>query len=126
MHMRPVGETVALHRAAGLEVRDVHALREHYARTVAAWRTTLRRAGPTSVALVGEEMARVWRLYLAGGALAFEENRMGVDQILAVKPDPSAGRDGATRNDLASVERLSPSVTFIDRPRPERGRRGSC
>jgi hypothetical protein len=29
---------------------------------------------------------RVWRLYLAGGALAFEEGRMGVDQILARRP----------------------------------------
>lgn len=31
------------------------------------------------------EQVRVWRLYLAGGALAFEEGRMGVDQILAVR-----------------------------------------
>ena len=30
MHMRPVGETVAYLERAGLEVRDVHALREHY------------------------------------------------------------------------------------------------
>ena len=30
MHMRPVGETVAYLAAGGLEVRDVHALREHY------------------------------------------------------------------------------------------------
>ena len=30
-------------------------------------------------------MARVWRLYLVGGALTFEEGRMGVDQILAVR-----------------------------------------
>ena len=29
---------------------------------------------------------RVWRLYMVGSALSFEENRMGVDQILAVKP----------------------------------------
>jgi cyclopropane-fatty-acyl-phospholipid synthase len=34
----------------------------------------------------GEEVARVWRLYLAGGMLAFEEGRMGVDQVLATKP----------------------------------------
>jgi cyclopropane-fatty-acyl-phospholipid synthase len=33
----------------------------------------------------------VWRLYLAGGRLAFEEGRMGVDQILAAKT-PSDGR----------------------------------
>ncbi|MEU4241793.1 hypothetical protein [Actinoplanes sp. NPDC026619] len=36
-------------------------------------------------ALVGEPTARVWRLYLAGGGLTFEEGRMGVDQILAVR-----------------------------------------
>jgi hypothetical protein len=37
-------------------------------------------------ALVREPTARVWRLYMAGGALTFEERRMGVDQILAVRP----------------------------------------
>jgi cyclopropane-fatty-acyl-phospholipid synthase len=37
--------------------------------------------------LLTPEQVRVWRLYLAGGALAFEEGRMGVDQILAVRPD---------------------------------------
>jgi cyclopropane-fatty-acyl-phospholipid synthase len=35
------------------------------------------------VGRVGTGWARVWRLYLTGGALAFEENRMGVDQIVA-------------------------------------------
>jgi cyclopropane-fatty-acyl-phospholipid synthase len=43
--------------------------------------------------MVGEEVARVWRLYLVGGALAFEEGRMGVDQILMVKPTRD-GRSG--------------------------------
>ena len=43
------------------------------------------------VALLGEEHARVWRLYLAGGALSFEQNRMGVDQILAVRPSLTGG-----------------------------------
>jgi cyclopropane-fatty-acyl-phospholipid synthase len=91
MYMRPVGETVALIENAGLEVRDVHALREHYVRTVDAWYATFEENWAQVVALVGEEVARVWRLYLVGGALAFEEGRMGVDQILAVKPSP----DGA-------------------------------
>ena len=86
MHMRPVGETVAFLERAGLEVRDVHAMREHYVRTVAAWYDTFERRWPEVVALVGEETARVWRLYLVGGGLAFEEGRMGVDQILAVRP----------------------------------------
>jgi cyclopropane-fatty-acyl-phospholipid synthase len=89
MHMRPVGETVALFEAAGFEVRDVHMMREHYVRTVAAWLDTLERRWDDVVALVGEPTARVWRLYLVGGALAFEQRRMGVDQILAVRPDAS-------------------------------------
>jgi cyclopropane-fatty-acyl-phospholipid synthase len=98
MHMRPVGQTVDLLESAGFEVRDVHALREHYVRTVDAWYATFEQRWDEVVALVGEEVARVWRLYLVGGALAFEEGRMGVDQILAVKPGP-AGRSGmpATR-----------------------------
>lgn len=93
MHMRPVGETVALFERAGLEVRDVHALREHYVRTVAAWYATFEANWDRAVAMVGEEVARVWRLYLVGGALAFEEGRMGVDQLLMVKPGPD-GRSG--------------------------------
>jgi cyclopropane-fatty-acyl-phospholipid synthase len=91
MHMRPVGETVALLEDAGLEVRDVHAMREHYVTTVRAWLTTFEANWDRAVALVGEEVARVWRLYLVGGALVFEEGRMGVDQVLAVKRTPEGG-----------------------------------
>ena len=83
MHMRPVGETVALLEKAGLEVRGVQGMREHYVRTADAWYETFERNWPSVVELVGVEIARVWRLYLVGGALAFEEARMGVDQILA-------------------------------------------
>jgi cyclopropane-fatty-acyl-phospholipid synthase len=87
MHMRPVGETVALIEDSGLEVRDVHALREHYVRTVQAWHDTFEANWDAAVELVGLEVARVWRLYLVGGAMAFRDGRMGVDQILAVRPD---------------------------------------
>ncbi|WP_251069251.1 hypothetical protein [Streptomyces sp. ISL-96] len=38
------------------------------------------------LAMVGEPTAWVWRLYLVGSGLAFTERRMGVDQILAVRP----------------------------------------
>jgi cyclopropane-fatty-acyl-phospholipid synthase len=86
MHMRPLGETVALLEGAGLEVRSVTAMREHYVRTIDAWSRTLDDRWSDAVALVGEETARVWRLYLTGSALAFAERRMGVDQILAARP----------------------------------------
>jgi cyclopropane-fatty-acyl-phospholipid synthase len=86
MHMRPVGETIAHLERGGLEVRDVQALREHYVRTVGGWLESFERHLPELTALVGEEVVRVWRLYLVGGALAFREGRMGVDQILCVRP----------------------------------------
>jgi cyclopropane-fatty-acyl-phospholipid synthase len=95
MHMRPVGETVAHLEAGGLEVRDVHALREHYVRTVAGWLESFESHLPRLTDLVGEEMVRVWRLYLVGGGLAFRDGRMGVDQILCVRPDVGGGADHA-------------------------------
>ncbi|GAA2355329.1 cyclopropane-fatty-acyl-phospholipid synthase family protein [Streptomyces carpaticus] len=91
MHMRPVGGTVGLLEEAGLEVRSVESLREHYVRTVRAWLDTLETGWPDFTGLVGEETCRVWRLYLTGAALAFEQRRMGVDQILAVRPSDSGG-----------------------------------
>ena len=86
MHMRPVGETVAHLERGGLEVRDVHAMREHYVWTVQAWLDTFEANLPRLVELVGEEVTRVWRLYLVGGMLSFRDGRMGVDQMLCVRP----------------------------------------
>lgn len=87
MHMRPLSETLGFLEQAGFEIRDVQALREHYVRTVQDWLDRFEGSYADAVAMVGEEMARVWRLYLVGGGLSFEEGRMGVDQILAVRTD---------------------------------------
>lgn len=86
MHMRPVADTVALLAGSGLEVRDVHALREHYVLTVEGWIEQFEVNRAALTALVGEEVVRVWELYLVGGALAFRDGRMGVDQILLTRP----------------------------------------
>lgn len=91
MTMRPVGETVALLEDGGLEVRDVHALREHYVHTVEAWIENFAARQDELRAQVPEEVLRVWWLYLVGGAMAFRDGRMGVDQILAVRPGAEHG-----------------------------------
>jgi cyclopropane-fatty-acyl-phospholipid synthase len=64
----------------------VHAMREHYVLTVAGWMENFEANLDRIRDLVGEEVVRVWRLYLVGGALAFRDGRMGVDQILSVRP----------------------------------------
>lgn len=70
---------------AGFEIRGVQAMREHYARTIREWSSTLERNADRLTTIAGAGRLRVWRLYLAGSALAFEENRMGVNQILAAR-----------------------------------------
>ncbi len=88
MHMREVWQTTKHLVNGGFEVRDVEAMREHYVWTVRAWLDTFESKWDQFVALQGEEVARVWRLYLVGGMLTFEEGRMGVDQFLCVKSSP--------------------------------------
>lgn len=83
MTMRPLHRTIGHLQQGGFEIRQVAALREHYVRTVDSWARRLADRWDDVVAEIGIGWARVWRLYLAGGALAFEENRMGVDQIVA-------------------------------------------
>ncbi len=80
-------------RTPGSRSVTCEALREHYVRTARAWLATLEARWDEIVDLVGVEMARVWRLYMVGGIVAFDEGRMGVDQILAVKAAPD-GRSG--------------------------------
>ena len=70
-------------------MRDVHAMRSTTPATAQAWLRPSRSRWDDAVAMIGEDGARVWRLYLVGGGLAFAQNRMGVDQILAVRPDDS-------------------------------------
>lgn len=85
MHMRPIGRTLDLFADAGFEVLGVQGMRTDYVRTVADWTERYEKRFDEAVALVGEERARMWRLYLVGGGLAFEQGRMGVDQILATR-----------------------------------------
>jgi cyclopropane-fatty-acyl-phospholipid synthase len=77
---------------AGLEIRHEENLREHYARTCAAWSANLVAHWDEAVAEVGEGRARTWRLYLDGSRLGFEQRRIELHQVLAVRTvDGDAG-----------------------------------
>ena len=84
--LSPVGTTVSLLEQAGFEVRDLESIREHYALTLRAWVANLEHAWSDAVRQVTPGRARVWRLYMAASALAFEQNGIGVNQVLAVRP----------------------------------------
>ncbi|MEU6217383.1 cyclopropane-fatty-acyl-phospholipid synthase family protein [Streptomyces sp. NPDC047022] len=89
--LAPVGTTVTQLERAGFEVRDVESLREHYALTLRRWVAGLEAEWARAQQLTSPGRARVWRLYMAASALAFERNRIGVNQVLAVRtPGPGA------------------------------------
>ena len=71
--------------AAGLEVTDVETLRLHYAKTLAHWSARLEQNLDAAQAHAGEKRLRIWRLYLAGCAHAFERNWCTVHQVQVVK-----------------------------------------
>ncbi|MET9698305.1 cyclopropane-fatty-acyl-phospholipid synthase family protein [Streptomyces sp. NPDC006529] len=97
--LSPVGTTVAELERAGFEVRDVEALREHYALTLRAWVARLEDHWEEAVELTSPGRARVWLLYMAASALGFEQNRLGVNQVLAVRTagDGTSGLAPRTR-----------------------------
>jgi cyclopropane-fatty-acyl-phospholipid synthase len=72
--------------AQGLEVIDAEALREHYAKTLWRWCERLEGNADAARAEVGEEKYRVWRIYLAGSAHAFDRGWLSLWQLLAGKP----------------------------------------
>ncbi|WP_318203151.1 cyclopropane-fatty-acyl-phospholipid synthase family protein [Streptomyces sp. SCL15-4] len=93
--LAPVGTTVTQLERAGFEVRDVESIREHYARTLRRWVGNLEADFDRAARLTSPGRARVWRLYMAASALAFERNRIGVNQVLAVRT-PASGASGLT------------------------------
>ena len=70
----------------GLESCDVESLRPHYARTLWNWVERLEANQQPALAEVGEKVYRIWRIYMAGSAHAFERGWMSVYQILAGRP----------------------------------------
>ncbi|MGX4691759.1 class I SAM-dependent methyltransferase [Streptomyces sp. JNUCC 63] len=91
--LAPVGTTVTQLERAGFEVRDVESIREHYALTLRRWVANLETHWDRAVRLTGPGRARVWQLYMAASAVAFERNRIGVNQVLAVRT-PESGDSG--------------------------------
>lgn len=92
--LAPIGTTVTQLERAGFEVRDVESIREHYALTLRRWVANLEAQWARAVKLTSPPRARVWRLYMAASAVAFERNRIGVNQVLAVRTPEASGASG--------------------------------
>lgn len=85
---------------ADFEIFDVEGLRPHYALTLRHWVQRLEAHAEEIIRLVGERTFRVWRLYMTGCALQFEQGTTGIHQILAVRKESGLPSLPLTRRDI--------------------------
>ena len=72
----------------GLEPVDAESLREHYARTLWHWVDRLEANADIARAEAGDERYRIWRIYMAGSAHAFDRAWLSLWQVMAGKAMP--------------------------------------
>jgi cyclopropane-fatty-acyl-phospholipid synthase len=89
--LQDVGDVVVAMQQAGFEVRDVESLREHYAETLRHWVANLDAHWDEAVAEVGLHRARIWRIYMVGSVLGFEDAGLSVHQVLGAIDDEHGG-----------------------------------
>jgi cyclopropane-fatty-acyl-phospholipid synthase len=92
-----VGRITVAAQDAGLEVRHVENLREHYAMTLHGWCDNLVEHWDEALEEVSVGRAKVWGIYMAGSRLAFERNEIELHHVLAVKPDATGNADWPLR-----------------------------
>jgi len=97
-----LGMTVENLEGHGFEVHDVENLREHYGRTCRLWCERLYSNFDKAAQEVGFAKARLWLLYLAGCALAFERGTVQINQTLASKRKRGISAVPQTRADIYS------------------------
>jgi cyclopropane-fatty-acyl-phospholipid synthase len=83
----PISTVLTAGEGAGLEVRDVENLREHYRSTLRHWVRRLEDNHLAALAFVDEPTFRVWRLYMAASARSFDRGNLAIYQALFSKPD---------------------------------------
>jgi cyclopropane-fatty-acyl-phospholipid synthase len=80
-----LSKEIELMARQNLECVDVECLRPHYAKTLWHWVERLEACREKARALVGEKKYRIWRIYMAGYALAFQRGWVSVYQVLSCR-----------------------------------------
>jgi cyclopropane-fatty-acyl-phospholipid synthase len=80
-----IGTVLSSMQRGGLEVFDVEGLRRHYARTLRHWAENFERQSDLIRSMVGDKKYRIWRIYLLGCSVAFEQDEISLFQVLCGK-----------------------------------------
>lgn len=95
-----VGTIITRMQDEGFEIRHSEDLREHYAKTCAAWASNLEEHWDDAVDLAGEQVSKVWGLYLAGSAIGFRRGNIQLHQVLGEKRSPDGSSEYPLRHDF--------------------------
>ena len=120
-----VGHVISVMQDTGFEIRHEENLREHYAKTLRAWCDNLEVHWDACVADAGLEVARVWRLYMAGSRLAFDQHRLELHQVLGVKPLADGTSSMPLRPDWEPPAEAVRSAISVSGRAPARGGRAA-
>jgi cyclopropane-fatty-acyl-phospholipid synthase len=77
-----IGTVLTRLQEGGLEAFDVENLRRHYMRTTQLWSEAFEANRERIRPLVDEKRWRIWRIYLAGCAWAFDRDEVAIYQVL--------------------------------------------
>jgi len=80
-----IGTVLRAMQQGNLEAYDVENLRRHYARTLAIWTDNFEARADRIKELAGEKRFRIWHVYLAGCAYAFDQDLISLYQIVCGK-----------------------------------------
>jgi cyclopropane-fatty-acyl-phospholipid synthase len=89
-YLPTLAQIVSHSGAAGLSCPDIENLRQHYARTLAAWSANYEQAWDQVVAVHGERFARMWWLYLQGAEAAFRWGGLHLWQVVLARGDQAS------------------------------------
>lgn len=78
--LHPFGDLARALEEAGMEVRDLESLREHYALTLRRWVANLAANRDAAIREAGPERERIYRRYMTGAADAFQRGELSVFQ----------------------------------------------
>ncbi|PRC91415.1 SAM-dependent methyltransferase [Solimicrobium silvestre] len=87
-----IGLALKTMQEGGLEAIDIENLRRHYAKTCELWGDQFEANSEEIKRLSGDRRYRIWRVYLAGCAYAFNQDWISLYQVVCVK----AGRNPST------------------------------
>lgn len=111
-----VARAVAEMEGQSLEVFDIEGLRPHYAQTLMHWVARLEQRREQALQFVNEKTYRIWRIYMAGSALAFERGWISVYQLLAAKRDTEGlGAQPWRRDYMLDDDIFRPPIAAVPR-----------